>query len=246
VLLVDSPWAITAVSQQQFWSSQLRDRGDGTAAGCISLDISDWQHPGRTVDVTAEAATRQQIFDEVFAELQGAVGALGADLTPENLHSWFLDPDIADVDPHQRSSRVDSEPLYIAQADSWRLRPEATTAVPNLFLASDYVRTNTQLPTMEGANEAARRAVNGVIEATGWTAEPCPVWPLHVPWYARLLRWFDRRRFARDRPYHSDFPAVIAALARVLHTVERIWRGIEGLRWRGSRRRVGRRSRPGR
>jgi uncharacterized protein with NAD-binding domain and iron-sulfur cluster len=37
--------------------------------------------------------------------------------------------------------------------------------IPNLFLASDYVRTHTDLATMEGANEAARRAVNGLLDA---------------------------------------------------------------------------------
>ena len=34
-----------------------------------------------------------------------------------------------------------------------------------MFLAADYVRTNTDLTTMEGANEAARRAVNCIIDA---------------------------------------------------------------------------------
>ena len=40
-------------------------------------------------------------------------------------------------------------------------------ADPNLFLAADFVRTHTDLATMEGANEAARRAVNGILAATG-------------------------------------------------------------------------------
>ena len=44
---------------------------------------------------------------------------------------------------------------------SWADRPDATTRIPNLMLAADYVRTYTDLATMEGANEAARRAVNG-------------------------------------------------------------------------------------
>ena len=44
------------------------------------------------------------------------------------------------------------------------------TRIPNLFLASDYVRTHTDLATMEGANEAARRAVNGILDATGSAA----------------------------------------------------------------------------
>ena len=56
--------------------------------------------------------------------------------------------------------------------DSWRLRPEAATAIPNLFLASDYVRTHTDLATMEGANEAARRAVNAILDARAATPAP--------------------------------------------------------------------------
>ena len=65
--------------------------------------------------------------------------------------------------------------------DTWALRPEATTRIPNLFLASDYVRTYTDLATMEGANEAARRAVNGLLDATGFVGPRCGVWPLHQP-----------------------------------------------------------------
>ena len=46
----------------------------------------------------------------------------------------------------------------------------APTEIPNLFLASDYVRTFTDLATMEGANEAARRSVNAIIDAAGANA----------------------------------------------------------------------------
>ena len=229
VLLLDSPWAITAVSQQQFWTASLRDRGDGSVAGCISLDISDWEDPGHTVGVAAEKATREEILEEVFVELAAATGTLTGEVTRENLHSWFLDPDIADIEPNERSRYTDAEPLYVAATSSWGRRPEVATPLPNLFLASDYVRTNTQLPTMEGANEAARRAVNAVIGLTGSTAEPCAVWDLHMPWYARLLRRLDHRRFERGEPYRSEFPAVLAAVARSIHVVERVWRRIERL-----------------
>ena len=37
-------------------------------------------------------------------------------------------------------------------------------------LAADYVRTHTDLATMEAANEAARRAVNGILCAAGSSA----------------------------------------------------------------------------
>jgi hypothetical protein len=71
------------------------------------------------------------------------------------------------------------EPLLVNTAGSWAVRPEAELPeVDNLFLASDYVRTYTDLATMEGANEAARRAVNAILDATGSDAERCGVWPL--------------------------------------------------------------------
>ena len=60
---------------------------------------------------------------------------------------------------------INLEPLLVNTVGSWAWRPNAATAIENLFLASDYVRTYTDLATMEGANEAARRAVNGILDA---------------------------------------------------------------------------------
>ena len=72
--------------------------------------------------------------------------------------SWFLDEAIEFPNP---SGATNAEPLLVNTTGSWADRPDAVTRVPNLFLAADYVRTYTDLATMEGANEAARRAVNG-------------------------------------------------------------------------------------
>jgi hypothetical protein len=69
------------------------------------------------------------------------------------------------------------------------------TRVPNLFLASDFVRTNTDLATMEGANEAARRAVNAILDATGSPAPRCEVWRLTEPAIFGPARALDRLRW---------------------------------------------------
>lgn len=72
---------------------------------------------------------------------------------------------------------LNAEPLLINHASTRKLRPEAQTSIPNLFLAGDYVRTETDLACMEGANEAARRAVNGILERSASREPPCELWP---------------------------------------------------------------------
>lgn len=70
-----------------------------------------------------------------------------------------------------------AEPLLINRAGTRKYRPDACTSVPNLFLAADYVKTETDLACMEGANEAARRAVNGILEAASSREARCDIWP---------------------------------------------------------------------
>ena len=65
----------------------------------------------------------------------------------------------------------------------------------NFFVAADYVRTYTDIACMEAANEAARRAVNGVLAASGSTAPPARLWPLEEPEFLKPLQELDRIRF---------------------------------------------------
>ena len=119
------------------------------------------------------------------------------------LHSWFLDPSISRLSPKLGNQRANAEPLLVNYVDTWRLRPEAVLAIPNLFLASDYVRTHTDIATMEAANEAARRAVNGILTATGSSAEPCAIWKLHEPELFAPLRGQDQMRYEAGLPWQA-------------------------------------------
>ena len=101
----------------------------------------------------------------------------------------FLDPAIESPNP---SEATNAEPLLVNTVGSWNDRPEAVTRIPNLYLASDYVRTYTDLATMEGANEAARRAVNGILERTESRAPRCELWPLREPSVFAPARALDR------------------------------------------------------
>ena len=134
-------------------------------------------------------------------------------LRDEDLHSWFLDPDI-DVDPARPGALRNVEPLLVNLVNTWALRPEATTAIPNLFLASDYVRTYTDLATMEAANEAARRAVNGLLDAVNFDGPRCELWQLHEPEILAPWRLHDAARFKAGLPWDDLLMQVAAHTLR--------------------------------
>ncbi|HLK92523.1 MAG TPA: FAD-dependent oxidoreductase, partial [Polyangia bacterium] len=77
--------------------------------------------------------------------------------------------------------RFNVEPLLLNRPGSRALRPEAATSIPNLFLAADYVKTETDLACMEGANEAARRAVNAILDAEAAREPRCRLWSFSPP-----------------------------------------------------------------
>jgi uncharacterized protein with NAD-binding domain and iron-sulfur cluster len=195
-IYLDSPWALTSVSQAQFWPDvDLSRFGDGNIRGVISVVISDWETPGLN-GKPARECTRREIRDEVWDQLKRSLNVQGADvLEDEDLVHWFLDPAI---DPLLRTN---TEPLFVNYIDTWRLRPQAVTAIPNLFLAADYVQTFTDLATMEAANEAARRAVNGILEHSESDAPPCRLWDLHEPELLEPWRANDRVRYRQGLPW---------------------------------------------
>ncbi|MET8763618.1 FAD-dependent oxidoreductase [Lentzea sp. NPDC004782] len=179
VAYVGQPWALTSISQAQFWERGFADRyGDGTAADCLSVDLSDWDTPGILYGKPAKQCTRQEIVDEVLAQIRAALPGGNSVLPDSIIHSWMVDPAITG----QGTPNVaNDEPLLINTPSSWANRPEATTRVPNLFLAADYVRSNVNLATMEGANEAGRAAANGILAASGSAERPAKIATLFEP-----------------------------------------------------------------
>jgi 15-cis-phytoene desaturase len=200
-IYLDSPWALTSVSQRQFWTGvDLSSFGEGNVAGILSVDISEWEEPGVLYGKPAMQCTANEIEEEVWAQLKQSLHVDGAiTLDDADLVTWFLDPDIQFPNP---TMATNLEPLMINTAGSLQYRPEAQVEIPNLFLASDYVRTYTDLATMEAANEAARRAVNCLLIAAGSTAQPAQIWPLTEPEFLKPLQEIDRIRFVLGQPHH--------------------------------------------
>lgn len=206
-MFLDTPWALTSISQAQFWPDHpMSQFGDGSVGGVFSVDISEWEKPGMFIDKPAKDCTPQEIADEVWAQLKACLNVEGKTyLEDDNLHSWFLDPDILNVD-NNPSKHTNAEPLLVNEVGTWEFRPTAYTQIPNLFLASDYVRTYTDLACMEGANEAARRAVNAIIDATGRRASYAKVWSLHEPNALAPWRKYDRQRYRKGLAWAPNPP----------------------------------------
>ncbi len=172
-LYIDSLWALTSISQRQFWPDVgFEQLGDGQVEGILSVDVSDWEAVGNN-GKQAMYCSSEEVCDEVWTQLKRSLNDAGIDVLEDaNVLHAFLDPDIVYPNP---TAAENLEPLLVNTAGSWNNRPDATTAIENLVLASDYVRTHTDLATMEGANEAARRAVNGILERSGSTQPLCQV-----------------------------------------------------------------------
>jgi len=222
VIHIDTEWALTSVSQLPFWRSVAPEQfGTSDVRGVLSIDVSDWTTPGSN-GRPAMQCTREEVMRETWEQLKRSLNAEREILRDDDLHSWYLDADI-DADPSRPGFLSNSEPLLVNQVDTWALRPDAITAIPNLFLGSDYVRTFTDLATMEGANEAARRAVNGVLDAADFVGSRCPLWPLHEHEFLAPWRLHDAARYRAGLPWDGTLMQVAAhAVGRGSPFLERI------------------------
>lgn len=191
----DSPWAVTSISQLQFWKDyDIRTKGDGKIRTILSVDVSDWDTKGSN-GLTAKECTHDQLKDEIWKQITDSLNVNGKQVLPKETPAlWHIDGDIKAV-PGTGDRERNEEPLLVNTVNSWDMRPDAYTAIPNLFLASDYVKTFTDLATMEGANEAARRAVNSIIDAAKVNAPICEIWKLHEPDILAGFRKHDLKRY---------------------------------------------------
>ena len=178
-----------------------------------------------------ECITYDEIEKRVWAQLKRSLNVDGAQILTDDMKSatytdngtnyisYYLDhslneettpaatdqtASVVGASGPGKTKLVDHEPLLVNTVNSWTNRPDAFLPnIPNLFLASDYVRTNTDLATMEGANEAARRAVNCIIDVSGVDAPSCKVWNLHEPVFFLPFKWYDARRYRLGMPYKT-------------------------------------------
>ncbi|GAA3298352.1 hypothetical protein GCM10020295_33620 [Streptomyces cinereospinus] len=201
---LDSPWSVTAIGQAQFWDVRdfPRHYGDGRARDCLSAIISEWDRPGILYGKTARECTKDEVVAELWAQLRDGLNDAGrTTLRDEDRLGWFMDPAVTGLGGPDPSNR---EQLLVHPTGTLHHRPTARTAVPNFFLAGDYVRTDVDLASMEGANESARLAVNALLDADRSDAERCRVWELYRPPELEPLKRVDALRYRLGLPNTFD------------------------------------------
>lgn len=223
ILCSDTEWALTCISQVQFWKDyDITTKGDGRVKGVLSVDISDWFSPGKyTTTHCAHECKRDEVAKEVWEQLKASLNVEREVLRNEMVVDYYLDRDIR----NKPSSQLDAhelrniEPLLVNSVNTWDLRPEPDCYIPNLLFAGDYVRTFTDLATMEGANEAARRAVNCILDKEGSPYKRCAIWNLREPFCFAPARWWDSRRYRQGIPWSIKLPLPILLLTVLLSFV---------------------------
>ena len=217
-LYLEAPWALTSISQPQFWKPGIdlaRDFGDGTIRGIISAILCEWNEKGIATPKPAAFCSAAEIAEEVWVQLRDSL----RDPALDTYARYYLDAELSIADPPDPATTVNRAALLVNKAGRRHLRPDAVTKVPNFFLASDYVLTFTDLATMEGANEAARTAVNGIIKASGAITTYCPIWQLHEPWVLAPFRYRDLRRYRAGQAWDGEIPWYLRLLMRLLQTL---------------------------
>jgi len=183
VALLDSPWALTAISQREFWPGYDFD-AHPEVEGILSVAVSDFETTGPS-GRTARESTREELAADVWTQVREH----DDDLADDDLVDWQVDPALSwDDDAGELSN---GDPLLINTVGSRRRRPDAETACPNLALAADYVRTHTDLASMESATEAGRRGANVVLDRLGVRSNRADVWSFEWPEFVEPLRAQD-------------------------------------------------------
>jgi hypothetical protein len=205
VAFLESPWALTSIDQGLFWNRNIaRQYGNGTVTDIYSVDISDFFTPGIVYGKQAADCTPQQIANDTWAQMKAALNTPGKTvLSDDMIVKWFLDPAIH-YPGGQTQRAANSEPLLINTAGSLDDRPNSHTAIPNLFLAANYVRVNVDLATMEGANEAGRQAANALLAESGSNAAPATIGTLWQPAELDAVRKIDAQRYKAGQPNVLD------------------------------------------
>ena len=189
----DAPWALSAITSHQFWRRRPALARDGYRA-VLSVDVGAWRTGSMNPALGGRPAwrcTEREIADEVWRQITAALPEASRHLPTPRWHhvdrhlgfddrgvvrnlAPYLIPIKGDwkhrpgAEPWDPTPGADSPPPHAPhEADVWQARHGGQLVHwDKLVFAGAYVRTFTRMTTMEAANEAARHAVNAILDHT--------------------------------------------------------------------------------
>ena len=153
VTFVDAPWALTALTRRSSGPSATSRATTATARPSTASRSTSptGTRPGSSTASPAKLCTRDEIADEVWAQIKAHLEDNGEDVLPDDIvDSWFLDPAIR-VDPKRGRNRND-EPLLVNTVGSWEKRPTARHRDPQP-LPRRRLRADRHRPRDDGGRE---------------------------------------------------------------------------------------------
>ena len=208
---------------------RLRQVGDGRVGGILSIDISDWHAPGGATGKVGRA---------VHAARRSATRSGRSCATTSTTRSTAWSVVLAGSWTRRSSSRTrrarpTPSRCWSTPPGSWADRPDAATAIPNLLLAADYVRT-LHRPGDDGGRQRGGppRGQRDPRRDAARARRAASVWPLREPPALGPARVLDKVLWRLRRPAPS--PIRVSRRGRCQRPV---WSGASWPRFRQDERR---------
>lgn len=204
---LSSPWQTGNEVLTNAWSMDVQNHGDGQAREYLSIQLTDatWRNlPGMLYGKPAKDCTGDELIEEVLAQFRRYTHDGEKNFAKSAVHSWRPAPGFAGGG--NKPFTVD-EPLFPATPSCWQNQPEPVTKIPNFFLAGAYTRNIVIGENMDAANESGKRAAQGILEASGVTANPVEIGTFTPPPELKALRDQDDINYQLGLPNAFDIVA---------------------------------------
>lgn len=203
----DSPWECLSIIQAEgFWKDIPLPEG---CKCVISGAFSNHMTPGTVTGKPFVECTMDEIKEELLKQINFTEKELIID--------WKLDYELDLMDEaeyqkvkktlpghisHQRKDGkrfIDYTPLYVPKVGTDFHVVTTETTLSNVFLASEYVKTEIPIPTMEKACESGHRAAKALVASSPFKDKVDPVELLdngisHFKWVRKLDAYFYNKR----------------------------------------------------
>lgn len=209
-------WAMTSVSQGQFWKQTFdRPLADVFQApglrDVLSVIVSAWERVAPRIGKAPMHCSADELAREAFAQVADELGGV---IDWSDVIDYHVDSDIQ----FSAGQAHCPTPLWVSPRGSYKLRPPPDPGCRNFFIAGDWARTETDVGSMESADEAARVSVRAIARRLG-VAPRDPrlpeLRPLRLGRAVAAARKVDKVLFDRGLPQLIDVDANARMLLRV-------------------------------